>query len=143
MNSINIVGNLTRDPEMRTTNSGVSVCSFTVAVKRPHSSEATDFLPCVVWRQGADYLGRYAHKGSKVGVSGYLSSRSYEDKDGQRRTVYEINAETVELCESRSASQGQNYSTQAAKPQQAAAASIFEAEMGDDLIEIGNDELPF
>lgn len=142
MNNINITGNLTKDIEVRSTQSGISVCSFTVAVKRPHTSDTTDFIPCTAWRQTADFLGKYAHKGSKVGISGALTSRNYEDKNGNKRTAFEIVADSVELCESRSNSQGQNYTTKAAKTQQTQNSGVFEQEMGD-LIEIVDEELPF
>ena len=141
MNSINVIGNMTRDPEVRSTQTGASVCSFTVAVRRPHTSEITDFLNVTAWRQSADFLGRFAHKGSKVAVTGYLTSRTYEDNNGQKRTVYEIVADNVELCESRAASQGQNNTGNSAKPQQTQNLSVFEQEMADDLVDI--DDLPF
>lgn len=142
MNSISITGNLTRDIEVKSTQSGISVCSFTLAVKRPHTSDTTDFLNCTAWRQNADFLGKYAHKGSKVGVSGILTARNYEDKNGNKRTAFEIVADSVELLESRSNSHGQNYTTDAQKTQYAQNTGVFEKEMGD-LIEITDEELPF
>lgn len=143
MNNISITGNLTSDPALRTTQSGVSVCSFTVAVKRPHTSDTTDFLNCVAWRQSAEFLGHYARKGNKVGVSGALTTRSYEDSNGQRRTVYEIVADSVELCESRSSAQG-NLAPAPAKPQEKgvqAATDDFEEFPG--LLMEDDDDLPF
>ena len=142
MNSISITGNLTRDIEVKSTQSGISVCSFTVAVKRPHTSDTTDFLNCTAWRQSADFLGKYAHKGSKVGVSGILTARNYEDKNGNKRTAFEIVAGSVELFDSRFNSQGQNYSTNATKTQHAQNTGGFEQEMGD-LIEVVDEDLPF
>ena len=97
MNSINICGRLTADPELKTTQSGVSVCAYNLAVKRPKVKDTTDFLTCVSWRQGAEYLAKYGHKGDMVAVSGVLTTRSYEDKNGNKRTSYEIVADTVEL----------------------------------------------
>ena len=101
MNKVMLVGNLTADPEMRSTSSGISVCSFRVAVSRrfkdADGNQQTDFVPVVAWRQLADLCGRYLSKGRKVGVVGSLQSRSYEDKQGNRRTAYEVVADEVEF----------------------------------------------
>lgn len=142
MNNINITGNLTKDIEVRSTQSGISVCSFTVAVKRPHTSDTTDFLNCTAFRQTADFLGKYASKGRKVGISGILTARNYEDKNGNKRTAYEILVDGAELLDSRSCNNAQNYTTKVQKPQQGQNSGVFEQEMGD-LIEIVDEELPF
>ena len=97
MNSINIIGRLTADPELKTTQSGISVCSYDLAVKRPKVKDTTDFLKVVSWRQGAEYISKYAHKGDMVAVSGMLTARSYEDSNGNKRTSYEIVSDTVEI----------------------------------------------
>ena len=97
MNSINITGRLTADPEMKTTQSGVSVCSYDLAVKRPKVKDTTDFLKVVSWRQGAEYISKYAHKGDMVAVTGMLTARTYEDNNGNKRTQYEIVSDTVEI----------------------------------------------
>ena len=97
MNSINICGRLTADPELKTTQSGVSVCAYNLAVKRPKVKDTTDFLTCVSWRQGAEYISKYGHKGDMVAVSGVLTTRSYEDKNSNKRISYDIVADTVEL----------------------------------------------
>lgn len=99
MNSINLIGNLCGDLELRQTNSGKSVTQFNLAVKRPFSRETTDFIPVVVYDQPAEYLSRYAHKGTKVAVTGKLISRNYEDKNGNKRTAFEVVADVVEICE--------------------------------------------
>lgn len=142
MNNICITGNLTRDVEVRSTQSGISVCTFTVAVKRPHTKDTTDFLPCTAFRQTADFLGKYASKGRKVGISGILTARSYEDKNGNKRTAYEILVDSAELLDSRQNNKTQNYTTNAHKTQQEQNTGVFEQEMGD-LIEIVDEELPF
>lgn len=142
MNNICITGNLTRDVEVRSTQSGISVCSFTVAVKRPHTKDTTDFLNCTAFRQTADFLGKYASKGRKVGISGILTARNYEDKNGNKRTAFEILVDSTELLDSRSNNQTQNYATNEQKTQQAQNSGLFEQEMGD-LIEIVDEELPF
>ena len=138
MNSICITGNLTRDIELKSSQSGLSVCTFTLAVKRPHTAETTDFIPCVAWRQSADFLAKYARKGNRVGVTGVLTSRMYEDRDGKKRTFYEVIASAVELLESRAKSP--NIEQLARKTQPEQVTGIFEQEMGDML---SDDDLPF
>lgn len=101
MNSINLIGNLCGDIELRQTNSGKSVTQFNLAVKRPFSRDTTDFIPVVVYDQPAEYLSRYAHKGTKVAVTGKLISRNYEDKNGNKRTAFEVVADVAEICESK------------------------------------------
>lgn len=102
MNSISIVGRLTADPELKKTPNGVSVVQVDIAVSRPRTKETTDFLKVIVWRQSADYLCQYGRKGNLVAISGYLTSRNYEDKNGNKRTAYEIVADSVQLCSVRS-----------------------------------------
>ena len=97
MNTIGITGRLTKDPELKTTQNGVSVCSYDLAVKRPRVKDVTDFIPCVSWRQGAEYLAKYGRKGDVVAVSGALTTRAWQDKNGNKRIAYEVTAETVEL----------------------------------------------
>lgn len=105
MNSINLTGNICNDLEVKTTQSGKTVLSFNLAVKRPFSKDTTDFIPVVVWDQGATYLGRYGKKGSRLALSGKLTTRKYQDKDGNNRTAYEVVADTVELMDSKSDSE--------------------------------------
>ena len=97
MNKAMIIGNLTKDPELRTTASGISVCTFTVAVSRPFNRDETDFIPVVTWRGLAENCGKFLAKGRKVGVAGRIQTRSYEDNNGQRRYVTEIVADDVEF----------------------------------------------
>ena len=108
MNKICIVGNLTKDPELRATEQGNAVCSFTVAVNRrykdqdgntptdPRGATAT-FIPVVVWRDLAENCAKYLAKGHKVAVSGALQIRSYTDRDGVKRWVSEIQANEVDF----------------------------------------------
>jgi len=106
MNKVILIGNLTRDPELQTTNSGVAVCHFTIAVQRRYKNQAgeyeADFIPIVVWKNQAESCNTYLKKGSKVGVSGCLQIRNYEDKEGNKRTIAEIIAEEVEFVGSKS-----------------------------------------
>ncbi|MFR5833597.1 MAG: single-stranded DNA-binding protein [Acutalibacteraceae bacterium] len=100
MNKVFLIGNLTRDPELSTTGSGVKFCRFTLAVSRSYSKDGkreTDFLPVVVWRAQADNCARYLKKGSKAAISGTIQTRSYDTQDGSRRYVTEIAADEVQF----------------------------------------------
>lgn len=139
MNSINLVGRLTADPELKQTQSGKSVCSFTLAVSRPRVKDTTDFINCVVWNQSAEYLTTYGRKGNLVAVTGVLTSRKFDDKDGNHRTAFEVVCDSVSLCESRDKGQGGTNTTPTAKPQYNSFTEAFAAS-----VEMSNDdELPF
>lgn len=97
MNAVNLTGRLTNDVELKTTQNGKSVCSYTLAVNRPKVKDTTDFIVCVTWNQGAEYLCKYASKGDKVGVTGVLTSRKWQDKDGNNRVSFEVVTDTVEI----------------------------------------------
>ena len=99
MNKAFIIGNLTRDPELRTTQSGISVCSFTVAVQRRTSQaeKQADFIPVVAWRALAENCGKYLAKGRMVAVVGSIQTRSYETQNGDKRYVTEILADEVQF----------------------------------------------
>ena len=106
LNHITVMGRLTRDPEMRTTQSGVSVVSFTVACDRDFGGRdggerQTDFIDCVAWRSTGEFVSKYFHKGSMIVVSGRLQSRKWQDREGNNRTSWEINADNVYFGESR------------------------------------------
>ena len=109
LNHIVIMGRLTRDPELRTTQAGVSVTSFSVAVDRDFGGRdggerQTDFIDCVAWRQTGEFVSRYFHKGSMIVVSGRLQSRKWQDREGNNRTNWEIQADNVYFGESRNSS---------------------------------------
>lgn len=101
MNKVILVGNLTRDPELRQTPSGVSICSFAIAVSRDYSNaegnREADFFNINVWREKGENCHKYLKKGKKVAIVGSLQTRSYEDKDGIKRNVTEIVANEVEF----------------------------------------------
>ena len=105
MNKAFLIGNLTRDPELRTLPSGVSVCTFTIAINRKFVNQQgvreADFLNIVAWRQLGETCARYLSKGRKVGVTGSIQTRSYDAQDGSKRYVTEIIADNVEFCDSR------------------------------------------
>lgn len=105
-----IMGRLTADPELKTTNSGLSVTSFCVAVDRRYQKDGekqADFLNVVAWRQNAEFICKYFHKGQMIAVQGSIQTRNYEDKNGNKRTAVEIVAENVSFCGSKSESDGQ------------------------------------
>ena len=112
MNSTQFIGRLTADPELRRTQNGTACCSFSLAVKRPKAKDTTDFLNFVVWQQGAEYLCQYGHKGDIVGVTGYLTSRNWEDKNGNKRVAFEVTCDSVELLSSKRNSEGNNNTSQ-------------------------------
>lgn len=108
LNCAIIMGRLTADPELRTTASGLSVTSFSVAVdrrfQRQGEEKQTDFINVVAWRQTADFVSRYFRKGSMIAVQGSIQTRNYEDKNGNRRTAVEIVADNVSFCGSKAES---------------------------------------
>ena len=106
LNHIVLMGRLTRDPELRSTQSGVSVASFRIAVDRDfgrgeNGEKQTDFIDVVAWRQTGEFVARNFHKGSMAAVSGRLQIREYTDRDGNRRTAAEVVADNVYFGESR------------------------------------------
>ena len=112
MNSVNLVGRLCADPELRRTGDGTAVCSYSLAVKRPMVKDTTDFPECVSWRQSAEYLSQYGHKGDVVAVSGTLQSRKWTDKEGKQRTAWEVVTTTVELLSSKKNNEAASNTTQ-------------------------------
>lgn len=110
MNKVILIGNLTRDPELTTTNSGVSVCRFSIAVQRRFSNAdngpQADFFNITVWRGQAENCHKFLKKGSKCGVVGRLQNSSYEASDGTKRYSTDIIAEEVEFLNSRSSADG-------------------------------------
>ena len=105
MNKVILIGNLTKDPELTTTTSGISVCRFTLAVSRRFTNSEgereTDFINVVVWRNLADNCHKFLRKGSKAAVVGNIQTRSYDAQDGSKRYVTEVVAEEVEFVGAR------------------------------------------
>ena len=109
MNRVLVMGRLTKDPELRRTGSGIAVANFTLAVDRDHSSKEdgtkdTDFFDVVAWRSTAEFAEKYLTKGRMIGVDGRLQSRTYEDKDGNKRKAVEIVADRIYFADSKYAS---------------------------------------
>ena len=109
MNNVTIVGNLVRDAELRETQSGKSVASFTIAAQRnfknANGEYQADFIPCVAWGSTADFISKYFKKGSKIGVVGNIQTRDYENKDGNKVYVVEVNVSQAEFVESKNTNQ--------------------------------------
>lgn len=150
INNVVLVGRLTKDVEVKKTQSGLSVASFTIACDRRLSQEqknnneqSADFISCVAWRGSADFLGRYAHKGDTVGVEGRIQTRTY-DRDGQKVYVTEIVANSVSILHSTQPRKAQAQ-TQPQQQTQNAATTQANDPMEDYLngYEINSDELPF
>lgn len=101
MNCICLMGRLSADVELKQTQSGVSVCSFTLAVNRPNVKDTTDWINCVAWRGTAEFITRYFRKGNMIAITGVLTSRKYQDNNGNKRTAFEVVVDRAEFCESK------------------------------------------
>lgn len=139
MNKITLIGNLTHDPEVRSTPNGVTVCTFTIAVNRRFAQQGgervTDFFRINAWRQLGENCARYLAKGRKVAVVGELQARTYEGKDGVTRMSLDVSADEVEFLTPRSQDEGSGYSA----PRQNNAAPQDLAGFTD----IQSDDIPF
>lgn len=149
MNNVQLIGNLTKDIELRKTQSGKSVVNFTLAVARTFNREETDFIQCQAWGKTADILHQYCHKGFKIGLSGNIETGSY-DKNGQRVYTTTVIANNIELLTPREPMTAQNaqpstnmYGEQQAhymKPKYDYGQSLTEMAETDGIT---SDELPF
>lgn len=141
MNKITLIGNLTHDPETRTTPNGVTVCTFTIAVNRRFASQGgerqTDFFRINAWRQLGETCSRYLAKGRKVAVVGELQARQYEAKDGTTRMSLDVSADEVEFLSPRGNDDGMGSGYSAPRPQAAP------QDLSGGFSDISSDELPF
>lgn len=145
INMVALMGRLTYEPELRTTPSGVSVLRFQVACDRSYQrageERKADFIDCVAWRQTAEFISRYFHKGSMIAVEGTIQTGNFTDKNGQQRKQVEVLANNVSFCGSKSesgtASAGNTYAQQPAPSYATADNSDFEEIIDDD------EDLPF
>lgn len=154
INRVVLVGRITKDPELRKTQSGLSTVSFTVACNRRFSSQGqeqqADFINCVAWRQTADYMANYVKKGALLGVEGRIQTRNYEDQTGKRVYVTEVVCDNVQTLV-RSNSEGQsNYqpSYQASAPVDNSGYTqdsqpSYDNDFSTDTLDIASDDLPF
>ena len=113
MNKVYLIGNLTRDPEMRSTSTGIPVCNFSIAVNRRFKNaqtgqQETDFFNIVAWRQLAELCGRYLAKGRKVAVTGAVSVSTYKASNGEARANLEVYADDVEFLTPKGEAQEQS-----------------------------------
>ena len=99
LNHVAIQGRLVRDPELRRTNNGNAVCSFTLAVDNPGKDSGASFIDCVAWEKTGEFVSNYFMKGNAIIVEGRIASRQYETKDGQKRTVTEVVVSQAHFCE--------------------------------------------
>ena len=110
MNRVILVGRLTKDPEIRYTNSNIPVAQFTLAVNRRFAGQngerQADFINCVVWRQQAENLGKFIKKGGLIGVEGQIQTRTYDEPNGQRRYITEVVCDQISFLEPKGTSRG-------------------------------------
>lgn len=130
MNSVILMGRLTADPELKQTNSGKSVTSFTVAVDRQGKEKATDWINCVAWEKTAELICKYFQKGKPIIVQGSLQTRTYEDKSGGKQKVTEVLVRNIDFVLTDKTEKQQS-------PYKAADVT------NDDYMEITDGDLPF
>ena len=158
LNSIILMGRLVADPELRSTQTGIPVVSFTLAVDRDFADKQTgqrqtDFIDIVAWRQTAEFASRYFRKGQLVAAQGTLQTRKYEDKNGNKRTAFEVQADKLHFAEGKREGGGQGggyqspadyYSAQAPAAQPSLPEpSSFSSGSDDDFTPVPDDDLPF
>lgn len=157
LNVVAIQGRLTRDPELKNTQSGTSVCSFSVACDRSYTPKGeerkADFFEIVAWRQTAEFICKYFQKGSMIAIEGSLQSRNYQDKNGNNRTKIEILANNVSFCGGKAADrpavrdfdqQTESYTSEANAVHNAPQVQQYAQGNADDFVEITDDgDLPF
>lgn len=155
INNVVLVGRLTKDPDLRYTQSGTAVANFTLAVNRTFTNQGgereADFINCVIWRKAAENLANMVGKGAQIGVTGRIQTRNYENKEGQRVFVVEVVAENFQMLESRNKQNGQNNANTGAsnnnanehsRNQQNSTQSNTDP-FGGSSIDITDDSLPF
>ncbi len=137
MNLVALIGRLTKTPELKTTPSGVSVTSFTIAIDRGYGeNKQTDFVNVVSWRKTAEFICKHFTQGSKIAIEGSIQTRKYQDRDGNNRTVFEVVAKEVHFVDGK----------KDAKPSVDIDADPLQtfADRNSDFVEIsGGDDLPF
>lgn len=157
MNRVIMLGYLASDPELRTTQSGISNCTFRLAVQRQYKGKdgnrETDFFSVVCWRQTAEFCANYLGKGRKIAIEGSLQNRSYDAQDGSKRYVTEIIADSVVACDRMTDRDDKNreYPQNYSQPPQPANNAPRDRQMdmreipraNDGFVEVDDDELPF
>lgn len=146
INRVVLIGRLTRDPELRkTAQNNTSVVSFTVAVddrfKNANSEKSTSFIPCIAWRDVADSVSKFTHKGSLVGVEGRLTQRTYVSKEGKNVSVFEVVCDSVQFLEPKSATPVQNAPIDPVFPEDTVEVPTENKNLN--TVDIADDDLPF
>ncbi len=152
INRVVLVGRITRDPELRKTNTGTSVVSFTLAVNRRFSSnqeggQDADFISCVAWRQSADFMANYVKQGALLGVEGRIQTRNYKDQSDRTVYVTEVVCDSVQILaqkrDQQTASQSSYQPSMRNDAYQPDVQSSYESDFGSDTLDIASDDLPF
>lgn len=151
INRVVLTGRLTSNPELKTTQNGLSVASFTIAVNRQFTNangkHAADFIKCVIWRKSAENFYNFTHKGSLIGIDGRLQTRNYDDNNGQRVFITEVVVDNFSLLEpkneNQSNSQGSNNNGYSNNSSANTAAEPDPFAGGGDTVDISDDDLPF
>lgn len=103
INHVTLHGRFTDVPQLRKTNSGKSVCTFTLAVDRMNREDPADFINCVAWERTAEFINNYFTRGQEAAIEGRLANRQYEDRDGNKRYATEVIIQTIDFCGSKNA----------------------------------------
>ena len=147
INRVILVGRITKEPELRTTASGINVLSFTLAFdnknKNADGTRGSSFINCTAWRNNADIIAKYCHKGSQIGIDGALQERKYQRRDGTNASVIEVVVNEVALLGSKSSP-----STYNSQPEPASPGYVADEEPVDDVMaggdgDLADDDLPF
>ena len=139
MNNVQLIGRVTKDIEMRTTNSGKHVVSFNLAVNRYGSREEADFIPCVAWNKTAELMQAYVRKGNRIGVTGRIQTRNYDGPDGKKVYVTEVIASDVEFLTDKSEQKNEPATGGSLRKEDIRTTPDDAA----DIFGISSDELPF
>lgn len=144
MNNVSLIGRLTADPELKTTQSGISTVRFSIAVDRTYTKQGeekqADFINIVAWRQTAEFICKYFSKGRRIAITGRIQTGSYTDRDGNKRYTFDVIAENVEFCDKKQDSSGGGAETTPST--QAQRASI--PDNIDNIVDMpGDEDLPF
>ena len=148
INRVVLTGRLTRNPELKITQSGLSVASFTIAVNRQftnsNGNREADFINCVIWKKSAENLCKYTHKGSLIGIDGRLQTRSYDNNNGQKVFVTEVVVDSFSLLEPKNENQTNNAGNNSNGYSNANTATESDPFAGSgDTVDISDDDLPF
>lgn len=142
-----LIGRLTADPELKQTQSGISVCSFRIAVDRRYNSggeRKADFIDITTWRQQAEFVTRYFHKGDAIGIDGSIQTRNYEDRNGNKRTAVEVVADNVFFVGGKSSGSNSGAAYGAPSSPAAPTGTTYASGAASDFEEIESDnDLPF